>query len=396
HPTPRRRYASRRTLRLVVLLLLTGTIYRIIHHNHLNALKVKERQAAQSDEHARQWAAAIEHYNHLLDSDPNDPDSRARRAQAYERLGEWNAALADFDRLVKVRPQDRDIWLGLARADWALGHYDKSVQSYTKTLAIAPHDTIALNERGMIHAARARWKDAAADLVEAARLEIDNPADAKTGEERGWTTAQLCFRAAAMQLATGDQAGYRRLCVTLFAHLDQIEAAGAARGPGSPASNQSRRASVLGDAALTFVLAPGALPDYTRLLRSLSGLVASDPRNSVNRILYGAALCRARQYAAAIAELDEGSRLSGTTGTILDRPFLALAHRGLGHSRKAARYAADTARLEAQIRRAQANASPPLALEVDVACQVLAREVGPLSLDEANVLARDTGRPPSR
>jgi WD40 repeat protein/tetratricopeptide (TPR) repeat protein len=126
------------------------------------------------------------------------------------------------------------------------------------------------------------------------------------------------YRRALLQLAQGDEAGYRATCQRALARLGSTE--------------DPRTANMV---AWTCALAPGAVPDLTVPVRLSEKAVASQPKasgwlNTLGLILYRAGRCE-----EAVQRLNEAIAAGGKGGTVDDWLFLAMAHQRLGHTREA-------------------------------------------------------------
>jgi serine/threonine protein kinase/tetratricopeptide (TPR) repeat protein len=143
---------------------------------------------------------------------------------------------------------------------------------------------------------------------------------------------------AAVQLARGDVAGYRRSCATLLGRFGRDD---------RPDSRNS--------VAWFCLLIPDAGVDPADLVRVAEKAVAQcDDRSPEKRRAclntLGVALYRAGRYREAIDRLDESTKAHPRGGDPGDWLFLAMAHHRLGHTDEARRWYDQATRWEAQNR----------------------------------------------
>lgn len=164
-------------------------------------------------------------------------------------------------------------------------------------------DSLHARRSGLL-AELGRWRDALAEAETSVAL---------SGDDRPLIGTDG-YRRALLHLATGDLAGYRRYCAEV---LDRFAGTG-----DTQMSNQ---------VAWTCALAPGAVPDQTRLVDLAKATVAAGAGNLAFLNTLGAVLCRAGRYEEAIGYLERSMAAQFGSQSPFDWLFLALAHQGLGH-----------------------------------------------------------------
>ena len=103
------------------------------------------------------YAAAIEHYNTAIESDPNDALAYNNRGLAYIEVGESEQALKDYDKAIELKPDYTEAYFnrGLAYFNLApLGFGDpeivqKGIADLTKAIELDPEYADAYYNRGL-------------------------------------------------------------------------------------------------------------------------------------------------------------------------------------------------------------------------------------------------------
>lgn len=85
-----------------------------------------------------QCEQAIEHFNKVIASDPNNPDAHLLRGQAYHDLHKQQPAIDDFNKVISLRPNDARALGGRASAYCILGEYKKSIDDVTSIIRMDP------------------------------------------------------------------------------------------------------------------------------------------------------------------------------------------------------------------------------------------------------------------
>jgi serine/threonine protein kinase/WD40 repeat protein len=163
--------------------------------------------------------------------------------------------------------------------------------------------------------------------------------------------------------ALGDEAAYREACRQILRRFDLK------RAP----------PSVVNELVWSCALGPGAVEDYSPLIDLTWSAAASQPEPHILNTL-GALLYRAGRFEEAVRQLDRAVEARGAIATDYDAPFLAMAHRRLGHAEEARRWLRrDTAPAPFAMSRADASLDNPWTRRLEV--EILSREatavVGP-------------------
>jgi tetratricopeptide (TPR) repeat protein len=162
-------------------------------------------------------------------------------------------------------------------------------------------------------------------LARTGRLEEAEVALRRATELRSPSYSPWCHLAA-VQLARGDVAGYRRSCATLVGRFGQDD-----------------HPDVVHSAAWFCLRSPDAGVDPTDLVRMARKAVergageGPGKRHDYLRTL-GVALYRAGRYFEALGPLDESMKVQPSGDDACDRLFLAMAHHWLGHADEARRW----------------------------------------------------------
>jgi serine/threonine protein kinase/WD40 repeat protein len=208
---------------------------------------------------------------------------------------------------------------------WDLDAIRRGVESvglhWPAAIGAGPVSTSTFTPK-VIEVENAPWTSALARGEELARSEHWNEA-AQAFEEAvasgaGHIDAQ--YHRALFREARGDEPAYSDACRRL---LRMAEAAQIVP-------------SVANEISWTCCLGPGAVADYSPVVRLAEIAVASRTSNSRLNTL-GAVLYRAGRFEEAVRQLDRAVQIQGG-GTALDALFLAMAHHKLGHAEEARRW----------------------------------------------------------
>jgi WD40 repeat protein/Flp pilus assembly protein TadD len=141
------------------------------------------RQQAAAAEAGRRWLEADWHLGRLLAQRPEDSRLLVRRARARTELRQFDAARADLDRAVKLAPADPDALHRRGQLAIRQQRWSEAVTDLTAALAALPRREVRLEgydvgrqpellrDRAYARAAEEAWKEAAADLALALRIE---------------------------------------------------------------------------------------------------------------------------------------------------------------------------------------------------------------------------------
>ncbi len=226
------------------------------------------------------------------------PDGRQLASASFGPVRLWVGEESDAEYEARARSQDdRQADDSEAERNWFAAAFH-----LTGRIAERPEDAGLRARRGRARAEQGRWAEAIADFARAGEL---GPGDA-------------VVRAAHARalLASGDEAGYRRLCGRL---LDRFAAT-------TDASAAAAVASVAG-------LLPGA--GSARVVALAERAVRGAPKDAARRRALGLALVRAGKPREALRQLEEASRIEGPAGNPANDLALSLAHRALGQAGKA-------------------------------------------------------------
>ena len=241
----------------------------------------------------------------LYESDPRGQSPHARLPLAERSVGPTET---------ETDPKLDPILLGpdaMARARYLVqqGRWGAAETAFDEAVGARPDSTATWMARSGFRIARGQPEGAAADLVQALRLE---PAKIRAR-----------YLHALLLLALGDQAGLRRAC------SDSLSRYGNTTDP-FDANN----------IAWSCLLGPDAVADREAPVRLAERAVSGAPETMKPRFLYtlGAALCRAGRFEEAIRRLEESIQKRGGESQPEDWAFLAMAHHQLGHCTEARRW----------------------------------------------------------
>ena len=226
------------------------------------------------------------------------------RAQAYHAMGEHDKAIEDFSEAIRL---DRNAWGAYncrAVTYAAIGDHERAILDYDEAIRIQPEHDAPWYNRGNLHAELGRFEEAAKDFAEAVRLRPDVLV--------WWSYVGV------LRLAMGDIDGYRTACRELLDRSEGLEEPRTANG-----------------IALTFVLAPYAIPDLSRAVALAEKAVEGDP-NVHHQGTLGAALYRAGRFEEAAFRLTQLARDVDAGGkskvvSAYNGFFLAMTHHRLGN-----------------------------------------------------------------
>ena len=103
------------------------------------------------------YAAAIEHYNTAIESDPNDALAYNNRGLAYIEVGESEQALADYDKAIELKPDYTEAYFNRGLAHFSLAplgwgnpeEVQKGIADLTKAIELNPEYVDAYYNRGL-------------------------------------------------------------------------------------------------------------------------------------------------------------------------------------------------------------------------------------------------------
>jgi WD40 repeat protein/tetratricopeptide (TPR) repeat protein len=313
------------------------------------------RRAADDNERAGQWFAALFHLDRCIEAEPGNALLYARRGTCRWSLGQQKEALADWTRALDLKAEADWIYPRRAHLYENLEQWDRAAQDYTEAIKRRQDLPRSYNGRGYVYYRLRQWGKARADFSVALR---DDPKDQSSWLYRGaaWAAEGQWDQAAAdlaraialrpddrlarrwqalVRLGAGDLPGYHKACGELmarFGHTTDPEAAD--------------------DAATTCVTVPGAVADPVSLVRLALKAGEGSKHPAWDLTLVGAALYRAGLLDAARARLTEAEKQWGPKGAARTQLFLAMTCQRLGQAAPArealARAVADLERRERQ------------------------------------------------
>jgi predicted O-linked N-acetylglucosamine transferase (SPINDLY family) len=93
---------------------------------------------------------AIELYDGIIASQPDDAEAHYKRANALNMLGRSEAALEDYDRAVALKPDYANAFCNRGTVLERLGRWQDALASYDRTLTLNPGDGLAYYNRGSV------------------------------------------------------------------------------------------------------------------------------------------------------------------------------------------------------------------------------------------------------
>jgi Flp pilus assembly protein TadD len=84
-------------------------------------VRMWHRREAEVAWNARDWSAAVLHFDRAIAAGPAERELYDLRGNAHAELGQWDKATADFAKTVALAPEDWDTWSDLALARLASG-----------------------------------------------------------------------------------------------------------------------------------------------------------------------------------------------------------------------------------------------------------------------------------
>ncbi|MGI2907354.1 tetratricopeptide repeat protein [Tolypothrix sp. VBCCA 56010] len=115
-----------------------------IYSEDLTQLHVK-----QGDEcfKKREYEAAINNYNAVLQLNPHDAEIYYKRGLARYYLVDDEKAIADYNQAIKINPKYAKAYHKLGLARYELGDYEQAIEDYTQAIEINPYDAVAYRNR---------------------------------------------------------------------------------------------------------------------------------------------------------------------------------------------------------------------------------------------------------
>jgi tetratricopeptide (TPR) repeat protein len=270
----------------------------------------RSRRQAREAEAAGRWHAARWNLDRLIEADPRNGYYYLRRGKALLVLGDPGGARADLDRAVELAPAEWEAWFQRGRLAVLLHRWRHGIDDLSRALELLPRDGNRLDAgpdgrsvsilfgRGYARAALGQWKEAAADFQI-----VQNPF--------AETTAEMWIDDALLLLKLGNgraSAGVCRRMLDKFANpQDEARSTVVTHEYGRQEVHSfGRPFNPQAAAAMTWAccLSPDALPDWTRPLQLARQAAALRPKDYPCARALGAALYRAKEYDAAVKQLE--------------------------------------------------------------------------------------------
>jgi tetratricopeptide (TPR) repeat protein len=268
--------------------------------------------------YARAWSERGVAYNWLgrpdkaladcskaLGLDPEFAHAWYNRGIAYAKLGQPDKAVADYSRAIELDPNNVEAWSNRGNAYYRLGRPDKALADYSQAIELDPEFAHAWYNRGATYTNLGQPDRAVADFSKAIELAPNNPSLVQAYRLR----AQAHGRLAHFEQARTDYQAFLK------------------RAPAHAGAHH----------ALAWLLAtcPDAkLRDPDQAVALAQKAVQLAPKEGAYWNTLGVAHYRAGDWKAAVAALDKSVELR-QGGDAVDRLFLGMAHRKLGHSDEA-------------------------------------------------------------
>jgi WD40 repeat protein/tetratricopeptide (TPR) repeat protein len=274
------------------------------------------RREARAAEASGRWQAAHWHLDRLIAADPKAGHLYLRRGKASLALRDPAPARRDFDQATVLLPADWDARFQCGRLAFfenrwadAIGHMDKALELRKAEVQVNLRGPPRLGTaaillgRGHARAALGEWKEAAKDLAV-----VRSPFDESYPSD--WLVYALVL------LKQGDNAAYGAVCKGM---LDRFANPRDEASSTVVTSEYGRREvyrygrpfDPVGAATMvwTCCLSPNGAPDVATVLRLARRAAESDRQEYLLARAYGAALYRAREYEAAVKQLEAAAAL---------------------------------------------------------------------------------------
>ena len=96
----------------------------------------------------KQFQKALDCYNKILKTTPNDVETLYKKSIALENLCKYDKAIECYDVILKIKPDYTDVLHSKGQVLAKLSQYDKAIECYDTILKINPEDTNALYTKG--------------------------------------------------------------------------------------------------------------------------------------------------------------------------------------------------------------------------------------------------------
>jgi WD40 repeat protein/Tfp pilus assembly protein PilF len=249
-----------------------------------------------------QWFTASWHLTRLLAKEPNSWRLRHRRAIAQSEEGNVAGAIADWSEALRLKPDLLEARFNRGLTYYQLGRWTEALTDLTETVRAEPELNAAWRYRGLVHGELGQWDRALEDL--------------RRSVEQGRTSALAVAELALVCQHTGRVEEYQKWCRFVWEDVDK-------KRPGEVPGE------TLAALAWACLVVPEPPVDPKRLVAALRQALRGRPRNYLVARALGAALVRAGQYEAAIAQLEQAGELR-PEGAPWVWTWAAIAHHRLG------------------------------------------------------------------
>jgi tetratricopeptide (TPR) repeat protein len=124
---------------------------------------------------SRDYAAARDGYQELLDEYPYEVEAREFLAEVFDQEYDDAAALEQLLILAKQEPENPGVWVSLGETHLRLGQLEHSEEALDRYLSLAPQDPYGFTVLGELRQAEGRYDVAAEHLQRALELNPDFP-----------------------------------------------------------------------------------------------------------------------------------------------------------------------------------------------------------------------------
>jgi tetratricopeptide (TPR) repeat protein len=121
----------------------------------------------------RDFAAAIENYNKVLEFDPGDATAINDRAEAYFHMGDYDNAIQDYEKLHILLPQEPSPYYNCGACYRRKGDLGKAVEYFDKTIELGDREAHVYKGRGLAYMDLGEHDKAMADFKRAEELGDD-------------------------------------------------------------------------------------------------------------------------------------------------------------------------------------------------------------------------------
>ena len=117
---------------------------------------------------------ALRDLDKAIELNPKSKKARFNRAELLNWKGDADsvrAAIEDYNFVLTSSPQDVQAINGLAHAQLTLGNTDQAIQHYTRVTELQPNNSVAWQARGEAYQSAENWKAASADFAKSISIQ---------------------------------------------------------------------------------------------------------------------------------------------------------------------------------------------------------------------------------